>query len=101
MFFFFKILFIYSWETERERESQRHRQREKQAPHREPDAGLDPRSPGAGAGTMEALNRWATQAALFWVFYVEDHVIGEEGEFDFFFANLNDFNVFLLSDCWG
>ena len=41
---FFKILFIYSWETQRER--QRHRQREKQAPHRDPDVGLDPRTPG-------------------------------------------------------
>ena len=35
----------------------------------------------------------------FWVFYVEYHVIGEEGEFDFFFADLNALNVFLLSDC--
>ena len=43
--FFFKILFIYSWETQRER--QRHRQREKQAPLREPDVGLDPRTPGS------------------------------------------------------
>ena len=33
--------------TERERERQRHRQREKQAPCREPDVGLDPRSPGS------------------------------------------------------
>ena len=32
----------------RDREKQRHRQREKQAPCREPDAGLDPRSPGSG-----------------------------------------------------
>ena len=31
-------------ERERERERQRHRQREKQAPCREPDVGLDPRS---------------------------------------------------------
>ena len=30
----------------------------------------------------------------FWVFYVEYHVFGEEGEFDFFFANFNAFNVF-------
>ena len=37
-------------ETERERERQRHRQREKQAPCREPDVGLDPRSPGACPG---------------------------------------------------
>ena len=34
-------------DTQRERERQRHRQREKQAPCREPDAGLDPRTPGS------------------------------------------------------
>ena len=45
--FFLKILFIYSWETQRERGRQRHRQREKQAPHREPDAGLDPGTVGS------------------------------------------------------
>ena len=45
---FFKILFIYSSETQRK--SQRHRQREKQPPCREPDTGLDPRSPGSGPG---------------------------------------------------
>ena len=33
-------------ERERERERQRHRQWEKQAPCREPNAGLDPRTPG-------------------------------------------------------
>ena len=33
--------------TEREREAQRHRQREKQTPLREPDARLDPRTPGS------------------------------------------------------
>ena len=33
-------------EIERERERQRHRQREKQAPCREPNVGLDPRTPG-------------------------------------------------------
>ena len=31
----------------RDRERQRHRQREKQAPCREPDAELDPRTPGS------------------------------------------------------
>ena len=31
----------------REKERQRHRQREKQAPCREPDVGLDPRTPGS------------------------------------------------------
>ena len=34
-------------DREREKEGQRHRQREKQAPHREPDVGLDPRTPGS------------------------------------------------------
>ena len=34
-------------ERERERERQRHRQRNKQAPCREPDAGLDPGTPGS------------------------------------------------------
>ena len=44
-------------ERERERERQRHRQREKQAPCREPDMGLDPRSPASGPGLKAALNR--------------------------------------------
>ena len=30
-----------------QRERQRHRQKEKQAPSREPDVGLDPRTPGS------------------------------------------------------
>ena len=34
----------------RDRERQRHRQREKQAPCREPDVGLDLRSPGSRPG---------------------------------------------------
>ena len=45
---FLKILFIH--ERHRERERQRHRQREKQAPCREPDVGLDPRTPGSRPG---------------------------------------------------
>ena len=53
-FFFFKILFIH---RDREREKQRHRQKEKQAPHREPDVGLDPGSPGLRPGLKVALNR--------------------------------------------
>ena len=43
-------------ERERERERQRHRQREKQAPHREPDVGLDPGFPGSHLGLKAALN---------------------------------------------
>ena len=41
------------------RERQRHRQREKQAPCREPHAGLDPESPGPHPGLQAALNRRA------------------------------------------
>ena len=37
-------------ERERERERGRDIGREKQAPCREPDVGLDPRSPGSGPG---------------------------------------------------
>ena len=33
---------------------------------------------------------------VFWVFYVEYHVICEEREFDFFFANLNAFSFCCL-----
>ena len=33
-----------------ERKRQRHRQREKQAPCRDPNMGLDPRSPGSSPG---------------------------------------------------
>ena len=56
LFYFFKILFIY--ERHRERERQRHRQREKQAPCREPDAGLNPGTlgpcpPGPKAGATQ------------------------------------------------
>ena len=35
---------------DRDRERQRHRQREKQAPYREPDMGLEPRTPGSHPG---------------------------------------------------
>ena len=49
-------------DTKRERERQRHRQREKQAPCREPDAGLDPGSPGSRPELKAALNHLATQA---------------------------------------
>ena len=51
-FFILNILFIH----EKHRDRQRHRQREKQAACREPDAGLDPRSPGPGPGPKAMLN---------------------------------------------
>ena len=59
----FKIFYLFI-ETERERERQKHRQREKQAPCREPDVGLHPRSPGPRLRLQVALNRCATGAAL-------------------------------------
>ena len=37
-------------DIERGREAETHRQREKQAPHREPDMGLDPGTPGSHPG---------------------------------------------------
>ena len=43
-------------DTQRERERQRHKQREKQAPCREPDVGLNLRSPGSHLGLKAALN---------------------------------------------
>ena len=49
-FFFFNILLIH------ERERQRPRQREKQVPCREPDAGLDPRTPGSHPEPKAELN---------------------------------------------
>ena len=49
--------FIYLFMRDTERERQRHRQREKQVLCREPDAGLNPRSPGSGPGLKAVLNR--------------------------------------------
>ena len=43
-------------EREREAERQRQRQREKQAPCREPNVGLDPRTPGSCLGPKVVLN---------------------------------------------
>ena len=53
---FLKKYFIYLFMKDRERERERERQREKQAPCREPDLGLDPRSPGSHPGQKVALN---------------------------------------------
>ena len=39
--------FIYLFMRNTHRERQKHRQREKQAPYRDPDVGLDPRTPGS------------------------------------------------------
>ena len=60
--FFLKILFIYSWQTHRERK--RHRQRKKQTHLRDPDAGLDPWTPGSHPELKAELNHWAVHASL-------------------------------------
>ena len=60
LFFFLKIdLFMRHTHTHThtDRQTDRHGQREKQAPCREPDVGLDPRSPGSGPGPKLALNQ--------------------------------------------
>ena len=62
IYFFLKILFIYSWETHTHTQRQRHRQRGKQDPCREPDMGLDPGAPGSHPGLKVVLNHWATRA---------------------------------------
>ena len=45
-FYFFKDFDSFAHERHRERR-QRHRQREKQVPHREPNVGPDPGTPGS------------------------------------------------------
>ena len=47
----------------RDTEQAREQQREKQAPRREPDMGLNLRSPGSDPGLQAALNHCATGAA--------------------------------------
>ena len=49
-FIFIFLRFIYLFMRDRDTERQRHRQREKQAPCGEPDARLDPRTPGSRPG---------------------------------------------------
>ena len=56
-FLFFKRFYLFIYERHRETERQRHMQKEKQAPCREPDMGLDPRSPGSCPGLKAVLNR--------------------------------------------
>ena len=45
-------------------EGQRHRQREKQAPCKETDVGLDPRTPGSALSQRQTFNRLAVQPRL-------------------------------------
>ena len=50
-----KFIYLFMRDTDRERGRERHRQREKQAPCGEPDAGLDPRTPGSCPEPKAAL----------------------------------------------
>ena len=54
-------------EAERRERERRERQREEQAPCREPDVGLNPRSPGSHPGLKAALDRWAMGAAQHYI----------------------------------
>ena len=56
LFFFKDFIYLFMKDTQRKTHRQRHRQREKQAPCKEPDAGLDPESPGSGPGLKATLN---------------------------------------------
>ena len=53
----------------RERERQKIRQREKQAPHQEPNMGLDPRLQDYTLNQRQRLNSWATQAS--WILFLK------------------------------
>ena len=55
--FFFLRFYLFMHETEREREAETQAEGEAGSMHREPDVGLDPRSPGSGPGLKAALNR--------------------------------------------
>ena len=55
-FFLKRSIYLFIHDRQRERERQKHRRREKQAPCGEPDAELDPGTPGSHPGPKEALN---------------------------------------------
>ena len=59
----FKIFFKRFHFFIHERQWQRHKQREKEAPCREPDVGLDPKTKDHTLSQEQVLNHWATQAS--------------------------------------
>ena len=56
-FLIYLLINLLETQRMRERERERDRQRDKQAPCREPNMGLDPRSPGSCSGLKAVLNR--------------------------------------------
>ena len=56
--------FIYLFMIDTQRDRQRRRQREKEAPCREPDMGLHPRSQDHALRWRQELNHWATEGSL-------------------------------------
>ena len=64
--FFFFLRFIYLFMRDTQRERQRHSQREEQAPRREPNVGLNPRSWDHALSQRQALSHWATQVSRCW-----------------------------------
>ena len=66
-----KRFYLFIHETHREK--QRPRQREKQAPCREPDVGLDPRSPGSRPG-LKAGPQPLSPRALGTVYYTHNRL---------------------------
>ena len=63
LFYFIFSRSTYSFMRDTDWERQRHRQREKQAPLREPDAGLDPWPQDHDPSQRQVPNCWATQAS--------------------------------------
>ena len=64
---------------DREREMQRHRQREKQAPHREPNAGFDPRTLGSQSELKADVQPLSHPGAPVYIF-LSGRGKGAEGE---------------------
>ena len=48
----------------RDKEKERHRQRKKQVPRREPNAGLNPRTPGSHLNQRQMPTHHATEVTL-------------------------------------
>ena len=83
--------FIYLFTKDRER--QRHSQREKQAPCREPDAGLDPGTWDHALSQRQMLNHWAIQASLF-THFIHTNVYQSQ-RFLLLTTNVNTLSYFL------